>query len=60
MEQPITQENISSTERAKQEGKKFLALALPMFATQLALQFIQVNSVIQTGNYSTDVQAGIM
>ena len=60
MEQPITQENISSTERARQEGRKFLALAVPMFATQLALQFIQVNSVIQTGNYSTDVQAGIM
>ena len=31
-----------------------------MFLTQLALQFIQVNSVIQSGNYSTDVQAGIM
>jgi MATE family multidrug resistance protein len=60
MEQPITQENISSTARARQEGRKFLALALPMFLTQLALQFIQVNSVIQTGNYSTDVQAGIM
>ena len=31
-----------------------------MFLTQLALQLIQVNSVIQSGNYSTDVQAGIM
>jgi MATE family multidrug resistance protein len=28
--------------------------------TQLALQLIQVNSVVQSGNYSTDVQAGIM
>ena len=60
MEQPITQENISTAEKAMQEGRKFFALALPMFLTQLALQFIQVNSVIQTGNYSTDVQAGIM
>ena len=31
-----------------------------MFLTQLALQLIQVNSVIQSGNYSTDVQPGIM
>ena len=31
-----------------------------MFLTQLALQLIQVNSVVQSGNYSTDVQAGIM
>ena len=60
MEQPITQENISSTKKARQEGRKFFALAAPMFFTQLALQLIQVNSVIQTGNYSTDVQAGIM
>ena len=60
MEQPITQENISSTARARQEARKFLALAAPMFFTQLALQLIQVNSVIQSGNYSTDVQAGIM
>jgi len=60
MEQPINQENISSYRRAAKEGRQFLALAGPMFLTQLALQLIQVNSVIQTGNYSTDVQAGIM
>jgi multidrug resistance protein, MATE family len=60
MEQPATQENISSSKKARIEGTKFLALAGPMFLSQLSLQFIQVNSVIQTGNYSTDVQAGIM
>ena len=60
MEQPINQENISSSRRIRKEGKLFFALAGPMFLTQFALQLIQVNSVIQTGNYSTDVQAGIM
>ena len=33
-----------------------MKLAVPMFLTQLALQLIQVNSVIQSGNYSTDVK----
>ena len=60
MEQPIAKENISSYKRATKEGSLFFKLAGPMFLTQLALQLIQVNSVIQTGNYSTDVQAGIM
>lgn len=48
------------TKRAQKEALSFFKLAVPMFLTQLALQLIQVNSVIQSGNYSTDVQAGIM
>lgn len=48
------------SKRAQKEALSFFKLAVPMFLTQLALQLIQVNSVIQSGNYSTDVQAGIM
>lgn len=48
------------SKRAQTEALSFFKLAVPMFLTQLALQLIQVNSVIQSGNYSTDVQAGIM
>ena len=60
MEQPLCRKNSLFSPRAKNEATSFMKLAVPMFLTQLALQLIQVNSVIQSGNYSTDVQAGIM
>ena len=60
MEQPLDSKNSLFTKRAQKEALSFFKLAVPMFLTQLALQLIQVNSVIQSGNYSTDVQAGIM
>ena len=60
MEQPLDSKKSLFTKRAQKEALSFFKLAVPMFLTQLALQLIQVNSVIQSGNYSTDVQAGIM
>ena len=60
MEQPLDSKKSFFSERSLTEASSFFKLAIPMFLTQLALQFIQVNSVIQSGNYSTDVQAGIM
>ena len=60
MEQPLDSKKRFFSERSLTEASSFFKLAIPMFLTQLALQFIQVNSVIQSGNYSTDVQAGIM
>ena len=60
MEQPLESKNPLFSERALEEMHSFFKLAVPMFLTQLALQLIQVNSVVQSGHYSTDVQAGIM
>ena len=60
MEQPLESKNALFSRRAVNEASSFFKLAVPMFLTQLALQLIQVNSVVQSGNYSTDVQAGIM
>ena len=60
MEQPLNQSKSLFSDKARIEAYSFFKLAAPMFLTQLALQVIQVNSVIQSGNYSTDVQAGIM
>ena len=60
MEQPFDSKKSLFSKRAQTEALSFFKLAVPMFLTQLALQLIQVNSVIQSGNYSTDVQAGIM
>ena len=60
MEQPLNQSKSLFSDKARIEARSFFKLAAPMFLTQLALQLIQVNSVIQSGNYSTDVQAGIM
>jgi len=60
MEQPLDSKNTLFSRRAASEASSFFKLAIPMFLTQLALQLIQVNSVVQSGNYSTDVQAGIM
>ena len=60
MEQPLNQSKSLFSDKARIEAYSFFKLATPMFLTQLALQLIQVNSVIQSGNYSTDVQAGIM
>ena len=60
MEQPLDSKKSLFSKRAQTEALSFFKLAVPMFLTQLALQLIQVNSVIQSGNYSTDVQAGIM
>jgi len=60
MEQPLDSKKSLFSERALLEMNSFFKLAVPMFLTQLALQLIQVNSVVQSGNYSTDVQAGIM
>ena len=60
MEQPFNSKKSFFSARASSEASSFFKLAVPMFLTQLALQLIQVNSVVQSGNYSTDVQAGIM
>ena len=60
MEQPLNQTKSLLSSKAREEAYSFFKLAAPMFLTQLALQLIQVNSVIQSGHYSTDVQAGIM
>ena len=60
MEQPLDSKNSLFSTRAINEASSFFKLGIPMFLTQLALQLIQVNSVVQSGNYSTDVQAGIM
>ena len=60
MEQPLNQSKSLFSDKTRIEAYSFFKLAAPMFLTQLALQLIQVNSVIQSGNYSTDVQAGIM
>ena len=60
MEQPLDSKKSLFSKRAQKDALSFFKLAVPMFLTQLALQLIQVNSVIQSGNYSTDVQAGIM
>jgi len=60
MEQPLNKSKSLLSSKARIEAHSFFKLAAPMFLTQLALQLIQVNSVIQSGNYSTDVQAGIM
>ena len=60
MEQPLDSKNSLFSTRAINEASSFFKLGIPMFFTQLALQLIQINSVVQSGNYSTDVQAGIM
>ncbi len=60
MEQPLLGKKSLFSIKAKKEGLNFFQLALPMFFTQLALQLVQVNSVIQSGNYSSDVLAGIL
>ena len=60
MEQPFDSKKSFFSARASKEASSFIKLAVPMFLTQLALQLIQVNSVVQSGNSSTDVQAGIM
>ena len=62
MEQPLIRENkfFSISAKAKKETKSFLKLAAPMFGSQVALQLIGINSVIQSGNYSSEVLAGIL
>jgi len=62
MEQPISQEKdkVFFSPKAKVEAFNFFKLAGPMFLSQLALQLIGINSVIQSGNYSSDVLAGIL
>ena len=46
--------------QARKETAAFLKLGVPMYFTQLATQLIGINSVIQSGNYSSDVLAGIL
>jgi len=62
MEQPLTREkkSFSISSKVKEETRSFLKLAAPMFGSQLALQLIGINSVIQSGNYSSEVLAGIL
>ena len=62
MEQPLTAEKRSFfiSKKTREETKSFAKLAFPMFFSQIALAFIGVNSVIQAGNYSPDVLAGIL
>ena len=62
MEQPLIRKNkfFSISAKAKKETKSFLKLAAPMFGSQVALQLIGINSVIQSGNYSSEVLAGIL
>jgi MATE family multidrug resistance protein len=62
MEQPLSREKkfFSISPKVKEETKSFLKLAVPMFGSQVALQLIGINSVIQSGNYSSEVLAGIL
>ncbi len=62
MEQPLSREKkfFSISPKVKEETKSFLKLAAPMFGSQVALQLIGINSVIQSGNYSSEVLAGIL
>ena len=62
MEQPLNREKklFSISPKMKEETKSFLKLAVPMFGSQVALQLIGINSVIQSGNYSSEVLAGIL
>ena len=62
MEQPLSREKkfFSIPPKVKEETKSFLKLAAPMFVSQVALQLIGINSVIQSGNYSSEVLAGIL
>ena len=62
MEQPLNREKklFSISPKMKEETKGFLKLAAPMFGSQVALQLIGINSVIQSGNYSSEVLAGIL
>ena len=62
MEQPLNREKklFSISPKVKEETKSFLKLAVPMFGSQVALQLIGINSVIQSGNYSSEVLAGIL
>ena len=62
MEQPLSREKkfFSISPKVKEETKSFLKLAAPMFGSQVALQLIGINSGIQSGNYSSEVLAGIL
>jgi len=62
MEQPLTEEKRSFFVSTKtiEETISFSKLAFPMFFSQLALALIGLNSVVQAGNYSPDVLAGIL
>ena len=62
MEQPLTEEKRSFFVSTKtiEETISFAKLAFPMFFSQLALALIGLNSVVQAGNYSPDVLAGIL
>ena len=48
------------SERSSSELIQFIKLGLPMFFSQAALSLIGINAVIQSGNYSKDVLAGIL
>jgi MATE family multidrug resistance protein len=48
------------SEKSTSELTQFIKLGLPMFFSQAALSLIGINAVIQSGNYSKDVLAGIL
>ena len=48
------------SEKSTSELIQFIKLGLPMFFSQAALSLIGINAVIQSGNYSKDVLAGIL
>ena len=48
------------SEKSTSELIQFIKLGLPMFFSKAALSLIGINAVIQSGNYSKDVLAGIL
>tara|TARA_Y100001960_G_C14776543_1_gene883562 strand:- start:2890 stop:4338 length:1449 start_codon:yes stop_codon:yes gene_type:complete len=48
------------SEKSASELIQFITLGFPMFLSQAALSLIGINAVIQSGNYSKDVLAGIL
>ena len=48
------------SQKSYSELKEFVSLGFPMLLSQVALQLIGFNAVIQSGNYSKEVLAGIL
>ena len=48
------------SQKSYSELREFVSLGFPMLLSQVALQLIGFNAVIQSGNYSKEVLAGIL
>ena len=52
--------SIFLSQKSYSELREFVSLGFPMLLSQVALQLIGFNAVIQSGNYSKEVLAGIL